>query len=111
MIALAFAINLVIAFGLMTVLPRMHLSFRRLLPSVLGIAVGLTLLNQLGSLLITRTERNPAYAIVATSVGLLVYLYIFNQIVIWAAAWAATGSSGRVFDLAWGGRASTTRWT
>jgi membrane protein len=101
-IALAFAINLVIAFGLMTVLPRMHLSLRRLLPSVVTIAFGLTLLNQLGSFLIMRTERNPAYAIVATSVGLLVYLYIFNQIVIWAAAWAATGSSGRVFDLAWG---------
>ncbi len=101
-IALAFAINLVIALGLMTVLPRMHLSARRLMPSVLVIAIGLTLLNQLGSLLIQRTERNPAYAIVATSVGLLLYLYFFNQIVIWAAAWAATGSTGRVFDLAWG---------
>ncbi|GIH09071.1 ribonuclease [Rhizocola hellebori] len=101
-LALAFAINLVIAFGLMTVLPRMHLSVRRLLPSVIGIAIGLTLLNWLGRFLITRTERNPAYAIVATSVGLLVYLYIFNQIVIWAAAWAATSSNGRVFDLAWG---------
>lgn len=99
---LAFVINLVIAFGLMTVLPRMHLSTRRLLPSIVAIAIGLTLLNWLGRYTIMRTEKNPAYAIVATSVGLLVYLYVFNQIVIWAAAWAATGQNGRVFDLAWG---------
>ncbi len=101
-VTLAFAINVVIAFGLLTVLPRMHLTLRRLLPSVIAIAVGLTLLNRLGSYFITRTERNPAYAIVATSVGLLLYLYLFNQIVIWAVAWAATGQHGRVFDLAWG---------
>lgn len=100
---LAFTINLVIAVGLMTVLPRMHMSWRRLLPSILVISVGLTVLNLAGRYFITmRTERSPAYAIVATSVGLLVYLYLFNQIVIWAAAWAATAQNGRVFDLAWG---------
>lgn len=100
---LAFAINLVIALGLMTVIPRMHMSWRRLSPSILAIAVGLTVLNQVGRFFITaRTEHNPAYAIVATSVGLLVYLYLFNQIVIWAAGWAATAYNGRVFDLAWG---------
>lgn len=100
---LAFLINLVIALGLMTVIPRMHMSWRRLLPSILAIAVGLTVLNQIGRYFIAmRTEHNPAYAIVATSVGLLVYLYLFNQIVIWAAGWAATAQNGRVFDLAWG---------
>jgi membrane protein len=100
---LAFTINLVIAIGLMTVIPRMHMSWRRLLPSILVISVGLTLLNWIGRNLINmRTEHNPAYTIVATSVGLLVYLYLFNQIVIWAAAWAATAQNGRVFDLAWG---------
>lgn len=101
-LALAFVINLVIALGLMTVLPRMHLSARRLLPSIMVIAIGLTLLNAAARLLALRTELNPAYAIVASSVGLLVYLYLFNQIVIWAAAWAATAQNGRVFDLAWG---------
>lgn len=101
--ALAFTINLVIAVGLMTVIPRMHMSWRRLVPSILVISVGLTLLNLVGRYFINmRTERNPAYTIVATSVGLLVYLYVFNQIVIWAAAWAATAQNGRVFDLAWG---------
>jgi membrane protein len=101
--ALAFSINLVIAMGLMTVLPRMHMSWRRLLPPILVISVGLTLLNLVGRYFITmRTERTPAFAIVATSVGLLVYLYLFNQIVLWAAAWAATAYNGRVFDLAWG---------
>lgn len=100
---LAFTINLVIAVGLMTVIPRMHMSWRRLLPSILAISIGLTLLNLVGRYFIAmRTEHNPAYTIVATSVGLLVYLYIFNQIVIWAASWAATAHNGRVFDLAWG---------
>jgi membrane protein len=100
---LAFTINLVIAVGLMTVIPRMHMSWRRLVPSILVISVGLTLLNAVGRIFINlRTEHNPAYTIVATSVGLLVYLYIFNQIVIWAASWAATAQNGRVFDLAWG---------
>jgi membrane protein len=100
---LGFIINLVIAVGLMTIIPRMHMSGRRLFPSALAIAIGLTILNWLGRYFIAlRTERNPAYAIVATSVGLLVYLYLFNLIVIWAAAWAATAHDGRVFDLAWG---------
>lgn len=99
---LVFAINVAIAFGLMTVLPRVSVSARRLMPSLFGIAVGLTVLNAAGRLIVMRTEITPAYAIVASSVGLLVYLYLFNQIVIWATAWAATANGGRVLDLAWG---------
>lgn len=101
-LTLTFVINMVIAFGLMTILPRMHLTIRRLLPSIVAIAIGLTVLNWAGRALVLRTEHNPAYAVVASSVGLLVYLYLFNQIVLWAAAWAATAQNGRVFDLAWG---------
>ncbi|WP_020525790.1 YihY/virulence factor BrkB family protein [Catelliglobosispora koreensis] len=99
--ALTFAVNVVIAFGLLTLLPRMHLGVRRLLPAMVGIAIGLTLLNALSHYVVMRSQ-NPAYAIVTTTVGLLVYLYAFNQIVIWGTSWAATAQNGRVFDLAWG---------
>lgn len=95
-------INIAIAFGLMTILPRVHMTWKRLAGPMLAVAIGLTAINGLGRFLFLRTERNPAYAIVATSVGLLVYLYTFNQIVIWATSWAATAQDGRVFDLAWG---------
>jgi membrane protein len=99
---LSLLINVVIGFGLMTILPRMHLTLKRLIPPVIVIGLGLTLLNFFSTYLIGRTERNPAYVIVASTVGLLTYLYLFNQIVLWAAAWAATAQNGRVFDLAWG---------
>jgi hypothetical protein len=39
---------------------------------------------------------------VAGSVGLLVYLYLFNQVLLLGAALAATNSYGRVVDLATG---------
>jgi membrane protein len=101
-LALTLLINLAIGFGLLTILPRVHMTGKRLLGPTLTVAIGLTALNYFGRLLFLRAENNPAYAIVATSVGLLVYLYTFNQIVIWATSWAATGHNGRVFDLAWG---------
>jgi membrane protein len=100
--SLTFLINVTISFGLLSILPRVHLTWSRLVGPMLAVAIGLTVLNGLGRFLFLRTERNPAYAIVATSVGLLVYLYTFNQIVIWATSWAATSSHGKVFDLAWG---------
>jgi membrane protein len=100
--SLIVAINLAISFGLLTLLPRVHLTWRRLAGPWVAIAGGLTALNELGKYAFSRTENNPAYAVVATSVGLLIYLYTFNQIVIWATAWAATAHNGKVFDLAWG---------
>lgn len=101
-LSLTLIINVAIAYGLLTLLPRVHLTWKRLAGPLLGVAIGLTALNGLSRYLLLRTERNPAYAIVATSVGLLVYLYTFNQIVIWATSWAATAHNGKIFDLAWG---------
>jgi membrane protein len=99
---LTILVDITIAFGLLTILPRVQMSLKRLVGPVLTVAIGLTAINELGRYLFQRTERNPAYTIVASSVGLLVYLYTFNQIVIWATSWAATAHNGRVFDLAWG---------
>ncbi|MBQ1066161.1 ribonuclease BN, partial [Micromonospora sp. D75] len=60
-------------------------------------------LNTVGRYYVVRTERNPAYTVVATAVGLLLYLYLLNQLVLFGAALAATSPYGRVVDLAEGG--------
>lgn len=101
-IALTVLVNMVIGLIMMTVLPRIHMSPRRLFFPVLMLGAGLTLLTSIGRVYAGRTESNPAYVLVASSVGLLVYLYLFNQILLWSAALAATSTKGRALDLAWG---------
>lgn len=96
---LAVAVNLVLAVALLSVLPRLRISLRRLLPAAAGIAVGLFLLNTVGQVYFQRVRDNPAYAVVATAAGLLVYLYLVHQLVLVAATWAATSRHGRVVDL------------
>ncbi|MDI1459980.1 YhjD/YihY/BrkB family envelope integrity protein [Catellatospora sp. KI3] len=95
-------VNSMIGFALVTTLPRVHMTPKRLLPAVGIVGVGITLLNSVGRYFVSRTENNVAYVAVTAAVGLLLYLYLFNQIVLWAVAYAATSTHGKVFDLAWG---------
>ncbi|SCG43244.1 membrane protein [Micromonospora inositola] len=97
---LSVLINAVVATALLVAVPRLRMSRRRLRPVVLAVAIGITLLNTLGRYYVVRTERNPAYTVVATAVGLLLYLYLLNQLVLFGAALAATSRYGRVVDLA-----------
>jgi membrane protein len=99
---LEFAVNLILAAALLAAVPRLRLGPRRLVPAALVVAVGVQLLNSLGRLLIARTENNPAYQVVAGSVGLLVYLFLFNQLILYGAAIAATANRGTMVDLAAG---------
>ncbi|TDC81444.1 ribonuclease BN [Micromonospora sp. KC606] len=99
---LSVLINAVIATALLVAVPRLRMSRRRLRPVVLLVAVGITLLNTVGRFYIVRTERNPAYAVVAGAVGVLLYLYLLNQLVLFGAALAATSRHGRVVDLSEG---------
>ncbi|MEU8259053.1 YhjD/YihY/BrkB family envelope integrity protein [Micromonospora sp. NPDC048999] len=99
---LSVLVNVVLAGALLVAVPRLRMSRRRLRPVVLVVAVGITLLNTVGRYYVVRTERNPAYAVVATAVGLLLYLYLLNQLVLFGAALAATSRYGRVVDLAEG---------
>ncbi|MEU6023399.1 YhjD/YihY/BrkB family envelope integrity protein [Micromonospora sp. NPDC047134] len=101
---LSVLINAVLATLLLIVVPRVQMSRARLRPVVLVVAVGITLLNTVGRFWVGRVEHNPAYTVVATAVGLLVYLYLLNQLVLFGAALAATSRRGRVVDLARGGR-------
>ena len=54
---------------------------------------------ELNGALVTLGAAIPAYGLVASAVGLLVYLYVFNQLLLFGAAWAATSPHGRVVDL------------
>ncbi|WP_018218511.1 YihY/virulence factor BrkB family protein [Salinispora vitiensis] len=93
-------VNAVLATLLLAAVPRLRPSRVRLRPAVLLVAVGITLLNTIGRYYVVRTERNPAYTVVAGAVGLLLYLYLLNQLVLFGAALVATGSRGQVVDLA-----------
>jgi membrane protein len=99
---LAFVVDLILAAGLLAGVARIRMPMRRLVPSALLIAVGLLGLKTLGRLYISRTQHNPAYQVFASAIGLLVFMYLFSQIVLFAAALAATSPHGRVRDLAAG---------
>lgn len=93
-------VNTVLAAALLSGLPRLALPLRRLVPPALWVALGLELLKTLGALYILRVEARPAYQAVGTAVGLLIFLYVFNQMLLFAAAWTATSSRGNVLDFA-----------
>ncbi|WP_422771830.1 YihY/virulence factor BrkB family protein [Plantactinospora sp. WMMC1484] len=96
---LAFMVNMLLASALLLAVPRLRMSLRRWLPAVLLVALGVTLLNSVGRYYVVRWERNPAYTVVAGAVGLLIYLYLLNQLLLFGAALAATSHQGRVLDL------------
>ncbi|MFB9237243.1 YihY/virulence factor BrkB family protein [Plantactinospora siamensis] len=100
---LSVLVNLVLATAMMVAVPRVKISRRRLRPAILFVAVGITLLNTVGRYWVGRTERNPAYTVVAGAVALLLYLYLLNQLLLFGAAIAATSGHGRIVDLS-GGR-------
>ncbi|GGK30768.1 hypothetical protein GCM10010124_24410 [Pilimelia terevasa] len=91
----AAALNVLLAAALLGGVARVRLSRRRLLPAVALVAVGITLLNTAGQLVIAYVRHNPAYSVVTGAVGLLLYLYLFNQILLFGAAWAATAGGRR----------------
>jgi membrane protein len=99
-LVLAFLVNFVLAAATLVALPRMRLSLRRLWPSAVLVAAGIQLLNTVGTWFIGRTEHRPAYQLVAGTVGLLIYLYVLNQLILFGAALAATSRHGTVVDLA-----------
>lgn len=101
-LSLAFTvlINMLLAAALLAAVPRLRMTFRRALPPVLLVGIGITLLNTVGKTFVGLVQRNPAYGLVASAVGVLVYLYVFNQLLLFGAAWAATSPYGHVVDLA-----------
>jgi membrane protein len=99
---LAAGVDLVLAMALLVVVPRLRLSPRRLLPPAIMLVIGLGVLKVAGRWFITRTQHNPAYAsfaAAAAAVGLLLFMYLFHEVVLFAAAMAATSDRGDVYDM------------
>ena len=100
--ALGFGVNTLLYIAILTGLPRLRMRLGRVLGPALLVAAGLELLKTVGRLYVQRTESNPAYQIVAGAVGLLVFLNVLNQLILFAAALSATSTRGPVTDLAAG---------
>lgn len=97
---LGLGVNTLLSIAVLTMLPRLRMPMRRVLGPALLIAVGLELLKTLSRFAVGRAEANPAFQVVAGAAGLLVFLLILNQLILFAAALAATSTAGRVADLA-----------
>jgi membrane protein len=94
------AVNALLSIAVLTGLPRLRMPLRRVLGPALLVAAGLELLKTLGRLYVQHTEANPTYQVVAGAVGLLVFLNVVNQLILFAATLTATGTAGQVTDLA-----------
>jgi membrane protein len=100
--ALGLTVNTLLSVAVLTLLPRLRMAARRVLVPALVIAIGVEVLTSSGRLVVARAESNPAFQVVAGAAGLLVFLLILNQLILFAAALAATGTGGQVRDLATG---------
>jgi membrane protein len=97
---LGFAVNTLLAGFVLTGLPRLRMPLRRVLGPGLLIAAGLVVLKTLAWLFVERVQANPALQVVAGAAGLLIFLLVLNQLILYAAALTATGNAGPVVDLA-----------
>jgi membrane protein len=95
----ALVVNLVMSAALLLAVPRLSVAPRRMAVPVLVVGLGLTLLTTVGRVYVAHTAHNPAYRVVSAAAGLLVFLYLFGQLLLFGAALAATGR-GDVRDLA-----------
>lgn len=99
-LALGLGVNTLLSMAVLTALPRLRMPLRRALGPALFVAVGVELLKTLGQLYVGRIEANPTYQVVAGAVGLLVFLNIVNQLLLFAATLTASSTNGVVVDLA-----------
>jgi membrane protein len=98
-VVLGVGVNTLLSIAVLTGLPRLRMPLRRVLGPALFVAAGLELLKTLGRLYVHRTETNATYLVVAGAVGLLVFLNVVNQLILFAATLAATSTFGQVTDL------------
>jgi membrane protein len=91
-------VNIVMAGALLVAVPRLWVGPRRMLVPVIVVGLGLTLLTTVGRIYVDHTAHNPAYRVVGAAAGLLVFLYLFGQLLLFGAALGATGR-GPMRDL------------
>ena len=97
---LGLGVNTLLSVAVLTLLPRLQMPLRRVVGPAALIAVGLEVVKTVGGVVISRAEANPAFQVAAGTAGLLLFLLILNELILFAAALTATSRRGRVFDLA-----------
>jgi membrane protein len=97
---LGLGVNTLLAIALLCAPPRLRLPLRRVLGPALFITVGLEILKTIGQFYLEMTAANPAYQVVAGAVGMLVFLKILNQLILFAATLTATSTKGQITDMA-----------
>jgi membrane protein len=105
---LAPLVNALMSAGLLVAVPRLRVSPRRMVVPVVLVGLGVTVLTTVGQFYVRHAANNPAYRVVSAAAGLLVFLNLFSQLLLFGAAWAATSRVGTVLDLAAGPPASRT---
>jgi membrane protein len=98
-VAVGLIANTVLASVLVQALPRVVMPLRRFIWASVAVAIGMELLKTVGRIYVFHVSDRPAYQAVTTAVGLLVFLYIFNVMLLLAAAWTATSLRGEAIDL------------
>jgi membrane protein len=89
-------VNVGVFVALLAGLPRLRMSFSRLIaPAIIG-GLGFELLTTFSRIILVRTAGNAAYALVASAVGLLIFMNLLNQLLLFCAAMTATSKSGEV---------------
>ncbi|WP_344471818.1 YihY/virulence factor BrkB family protein, partial [Glycomyces algeriensis] len=91
--------NALLALVLLQALPRVVMPLRRVVWASVAVSVGMELLKTLGRIYVLHVSDRPAYQAVTTAVGLLVFLYLFNVMMLLAASWTATSLHGKAIDL------------
>lgn len=97
---LGVGVNTVLSVAVLTVLPRLRMSLRRVWGPALFVAAGLEVLKTLGRVYLVRIETNATYLVVAGTVGLLAFLNVVNHLIMFAASLTATSDTGEVSDYA-----------
>lgn len=91
--------NALLAMVLLQALPRVVMPLRRVVWASVAVAIGMELLKTVGRIYVLHVSDRPAYQAVTTAVGLLVFLYLFNVMMLLAASWTATSLRGKAIDL------------
>ncbi|MEU5874863.1 YihY/virulence factor BrkB family protein [Glycomyces sp. NPDC047369] len=91
--------NALLAAVLLQALPRVVMLPRRVVWASLAVSIGMELLKTAGRIYVLHVSDRPAYQAVTTAVGLLVFMYLFNVMLLAAACWTATSLRGKAIDL------------
>ncbi|WP_109510070.1 YihY/virulence factor BrkB family protein [Nocardioides speluncae] len=87
--------NMLLFFALFRLLAKPHTPKRALWSGALLGAVGFEILKQLSRYLLASTKHQPAFQAFGIALILVVWIYYFSRVVMYAAAWSHTSESAR----------------